>query len=180
ILSFTSRLSPIYHHQHHHSILTSNSNRSPSPTQSISKFAQVRDIFARAEVTTSVTTHNNNNNAIKNHISINSTTSQTIPCVEQCRSPKATTVLNAVQEYQRQHINVHQPAFKRFGQFNHSIIANTNRSSNINGARIRPSGPNSLNNNKLQNKPNIPAYATSSPKQLPKSIPKVNTNYHYQ
>ncbi|CAF5042610.1 unnamed protein product, partial [Rotaria magnacalcarata] len=39
ILSFTSRLSPIYHHQHHHSILTSNSNRSPSPTQSISKFA---------------------------------------------------------------------------------------------------------------------------------------------
>ncbi|CAF1653884.1 unnamed protein product [Rotaria magnacalcarata] len=172
ILSFTSRLSPIYHHQHHHSILTSNSNRSPSPTQSISKFAQVRDIFARAEVTTSVTTHNNNNNAIKNHISINSTTSQTIPCVEQCRSPKATTVLNAVQEYQRQHINVHQPAFKRFGQFNHSIIANTNRSSNINGARIRPSGPNSLNNNKLQNKPNIPAYATSSPKQLPKSIPK--------
>lgn len=174
ILSLGSRLSPLHYHYHHHGILTSNSNRSPSPTQSVSKFAQVRDIFARAGTTTSVTTHHPN--PIKNNIPTNTTIAQAAPNLEQARSPKATYVLNAVQQYQKQHINNHQPAFKRFGQFSNSVTSNTNRSSNVSGIKIRAVGSNGLNNNKPQNKSNIPAYVTSSPKQQPKPITRVITN----
>ncbi|CAF4243978.1 unnamed protein product [Rotaria sp. Silwood2] len=180
ILPLTSRLSPI----HHNLILTCHSNRSPSPTSSVSKFAQVRDMFARAQITTSVITHHSN--PIKNHIQINTTSSQINTTssqinssIEQSRSPKSTTVLNAVQEYQRQHINMHQPVAKRFTQLNNGVNSNVNRSSNIGGIRARVIGQSALNNNKLQNKSNLPAYATSSPKQQPKPIARVILSYNY-
>ncbi len=133
------------------------SNRSPSPTSSVSKFAQVRDIFARAEAATSVITHHPI--PIKNHIPANPPPPPLLPTptIEQ----KSLTVLNAVQEYQRQHINIHQPVFKRFV----SASSNPNRSPNIAGLRPRVIG-----NNKLQNKQSIPAYATSSPKMMTQVI----------
>jgi hypothetical protein len=146
----------------HHSMLISRSNRSPSPTSSVSKFAQVRDIFARAEATTSVPTHHPIPVKINNHISSNPPSSFTTPTIEQ----KSLTVLNAVQEYQRQHINIHQPAFKRFV----SAVTNPNRSPNIAGLRPRGIGQLVLNNHKLQNKQNVPAYATSSPKTITQVI----------
>jgi hypothetical protein len=137
----------------HPLMLTSRSNRSPSPTLSISKFAQVRDKFARAEVVTA-------------SIPIKTSTPclPTIPSLEKTRSPQSLTVLNAVQEYQRQHINNHQPAFKRFTQIN-----NGNRSPNIAALRSRGIAP----NNKFPNKPSLPAYVTSSPKQPAKPITRV-------
>jgi hypothetical protein len=155
-LSFPSRSSS----SHHHLILTSPS----PPTTSVSKFAQVRDIFARAEATTSV--KNYHSIPTKNHI----ISSHTIPSIEQCRSPKSASVLNAVQEYQRQHINNHQPAVRRFVQSGNNAISNANRSPNIGGLRSRGIG---LNNNKLQTKPSLSAYTTSSPQPQPKSISRV-------
>ncbi|CAF4722201.1 unnamed protein product, partial [Rotaria sp. Silwood2] len=81
--------------------------------------------------------------------------------------------------YQRQHINMHQPVAKRFTQLNNGVNSNVNRSSNIGGIRARVIGQSALNNNKLQNKSNLPAYATSSPKQQPKPIARVILSYNY-
>ncbi|CAF4395627.1 unnamed protein product [Adineta steineri] len=89
---------------------------------------------------------------------------------EQNRNTKSATVLNAVQEYQKQHINHHQPAIKRFNQFNNNAISNINRSSNILGLRSRAIGL----NNKFPNKQNLPAYVTTSPKQQPKPITRIS------
>jgi len=153
-LSFPLRSSP----SRHQLILTSS-----SPTSSGSKFAQVRDIFARAETaSTPVITHHSI--PIKNPIL----------SIEQTSNSKSVTVLNAVQEYQRQHINIHQPVSKRFIQLGNNPISNVNRSPNIGGLRSRGIGHiNFNNNNKLQNKQNLPAYVTSSPQQQSKSITRV-------
>ena len=141
---------------------TPRSNRSPSP---VSKFAQVRDIFARAEATTSI--------PMKNLIVSNLISSHTIPSIERTRSPKAASVLNAVQEYQRQHINNHQPMFKRFIPLANSGPASANRSPNISAIRPRAMGHVSANNNKLINKSSLSAYSTSSPQLQLKSITRV-------
>jgi hypothetical protein len=163
-LSFPLRSSP----SRHQLILTSS-----SPTSSGSKFAQVRDIFARAETaSTPVITHHSI--PIKNSIPSNITSSHIIPSIEQTSNSKSITVLNAVQEYQRQHINIHQPVSKRFIQLGNNPISNVNRSPNIGGLRSRGIGHiNFNNNNKLQNKQNLPAYVTSSPQQQSKSITRV-------
>ncbi|UJR10380.1 hypothetical protein I4U23_014585 [Adineta vaga] len=141
-----------------HSMLTTRSHRSPSPISSGSKFA---------------------------HTSL--PTISTIPNFEQSRSPKAITVLNAVQEYQRQHINNHQPNSKRFTQFHNGVVANLNRSSTNVNLRSRSVGQNNnniniINNNRYPNKQNLPAYVTSSPKQQPKPItrePSMSTQPKY-
>lgn len=144
----------------------------PPLSPSISKFAQVRDIFARAESAVIPQQHI----PIKSHNPPIVTPLNTIPAIEQSRSPKPVTVLNAVQEYQRQHINIHQPAYKRFTHLNAGAISNVNRSPNIGGLKPRSIGQFAFNN-KSQNKQMPPMYGTSSPKQQqqqqPKSITRV-------
>ena len=104
------------------------------------------------------------------------------PSIEQMHSPKSVTVLDAVQEYQRQHINIHQPVYKRFAHLGGGIL---NRPVNVNGnncLKPRGIGPfiTSNNNNKplIQNKPTLPtvlpSYVSSSPKQQSKPITRVN------
>lgn len=156
-LSFPTRSSPSCHH----TIL-------PCPSSPVSKFAQVRDIFARAEST----------KPIKNHHSIPTKThlgsSHIISSIEQCSNSKPANVLNAVQEYQRQHINISQPPYKRFIQVNNN--SNVNRSPNIGALRPRAAshvGLNNNNNNKFQHKQNLPAYTTPSPQQQIKPITRV-------
>ncbi len=155
VLSFTSRTSPSRHQY-----------LSASPPSPVSKFAQVRDIFARAEAA-------HHSNSLKNPTISNIISSHTIPSIERSRSPKAASVLNAVQEYQRQHINNHQPIFKRFVQLSNSGPSSANRSPNIGALRSRGIGNVPPNNNKLSNKPSLSAYSTSSPQQQLKSISRV-------
>ena len=142
---------------------TSRSTRSPSP---VSKFAQVRDIFARAEAITSI--------PMKNPTISNLISSHTIPSIERSRSPKAASVFNAVQEYQRQHINNHQPMFKRFIPSINTGPVSANRSPNIAPLRPRAPGHVNPNNNKLHNKPSLSAHSTSSPQLQLKSITRVS------
>ena len=150
-------------------MLTSRSNRSPSPVVFGSKFAQVRDIFARggggggAPATAAYPSA---------PIRASLPSLSAIPSLEQTRSPKTVTVLNAVQEYQRQHINNHQSNLKRFSQFHNGVVANLNRSATNGGLRSRNTGLNN-NANKFPVKQNLPAYVTSSPKQQPKPITRV-------
>ena len=165
--SASAALSP----SRHRLISTSHSNRSPSPTPSISKFAQVRDMFVRAEAKPSVTNHHPI--PMKTHVSINPTTLHTSPSNEQDHSLKATSVLNAVQEYQRQHINIYQPHFKRLTQSGSGAMNNAYRLPNFGGIRSRGNTPFGLNNNKLQNKQTQPSYVISSPKQQSKSSTQV-------
>jgi hypothetical protein len=154
-LSVTSRVSPA-----RHQFLPESS---PSP---VSKFAQVRDIFARAEAA-------HHSNPIKNPIISNIISSHTIPSIERSRSPKSASVFNAVQEYQRQHLNNHQPMFKRFIPLSNSGPASANRSPNIGILRSRGLSHANSNNNKLNTKPSLSAYSTSSPQQQLKSISRV-------
>ena len=180
-LFLASRPSPRSRHQ---LIITNQSNRSPSPlsSSSISKFAQVRDIFARAEASTANSHHYHHHHHLQHHIPIKNhvqnqhsssitSSSHQVPSIEQSGSPKPLTVLDAVQEYQKQHINIHQPGFKRFGHLGGGVF---NRPPNLNGNNnLKPRGIGSFisNNNKplLQNKqlPPIvlPNYVSSSPKQ---------------
>jgi len=134
-----------------------NHNRSPSPSSvsSASKFAQVRDIFARAEVAPTVHRH---------HVPIKQPAPQqthyVAPLIERGRSPaKSNTVLDAVQEYQRQHIHNPQAVYKRFahlggggggGGLGHSRPANFSGNSGIKPRGIAAF----ISNNKpiLQNK----------------------------
>jgi hypothetical protein len=179
-LFLASRPSP----QSRHQVVVT--NRSPSPTTPyVSKFAQVRDIFARAEAAAAAAANPNHYHhiPIKNHIQHPHSSSHQVSSIELCNSPKSVTVLDAVQEYQRQHINVHQSGYKRFGHLGGGIH---NRPMNFNGNNhVKPRGIGSFisnnNNNKplLQNKqappPTIvPSYVSSSPKQPPKPITRVN------
>ncbi|CAF1085415.1 unnamed protein product [Adineta ricciae] len=160
-----------------HSMLTSRSNRSPSPVVFGSKFAQVRDIFARGGGGGGPTTAAYPSAPIRASLPSLSA----IPSLEQTRSPKTVTVLNAVQEYQRQHINNHQSNLKRFTQFHSGVVANLNRSATNGGLRSRNTGLNN-NANKCPVKQNLPAYVTSSPKQQPKPItrePSMSTQPKY-
>jgi len=191
-LFLASRPSP---RSRHPLIITNQSNRSPSPlsSSSVSKFAQVRDIFARAEaaaVSVANSHHYHHHHIpIKNHIqnqhssSINSSSHQ-IPIIEQSSSPKPLTVLDAVQEYQKQHINIHQPGYKRFSHLGGGVY---NRPINFNANNcLKPRGIGAFisNNTKplLQNKQTppsvLPNYVSSSPKQLhhqSKPITRVNS-----
>jgi hypothetical protein len=143
----------------------------PPLSPSISKFAQVRDMFTRAGPAITPLHHIP---PIKPHTPPVVTSLHTIPAIEQSRSPQSVIVLNAVQEYQRQHINIHQPAYKRFAHLNLGSVSNANRSPNIGGgSRPRSVGQFSFTNNKLQNKQMQPVYGTSSPKQQPKPITRV-------
>jgi hypothetical protein len=185
-LFLAARSSPQSRHQ---SIIT---NRSPSPsTPSVAKFAQVRDIFARAEAVSAVANshhYHHHHIPIKNHnqnqhaSAINSSALPVSSSIERAHSPKSVTVLNAVQEYQRQHINIHQPVFKRFG---HLPVGVHNRPLNFNGNNnVKPRGIGSFitSNNKplLQNKQTPPppaappVYVSSSPQQPSKPITRVN------
>ena len=154
-LSVTSRVSPT-----RHQFLPG------SPPSPVSRFAQVRDIFARAEAA-------QHPNLIKNPTISNIISSHTIPSIERSRSPKAASVLNAVQEYQRQHLNNHQPMFKRFIPLSQSGPASANRSPNIGALRSRVINQMTPNNNRLITKPSLSAYSTSSPQQQLKSISRV-------
>jgi hypothetical protein len=167
VLPFTSRSPP----SRHHFLSTSRSNRSPSPASSVSKFAQVRDIFARATATTSAVIHHSI--PIKNPISSKIISSHSVSSIEQCQSPKSVTVLNAVQEYQKQHIKNHQSVYKRFAQLGNGAISNVNRSPNMGGVRPRGMGYMGFNNNKLQHKQSFCAYSVSSPQQQSKPIIRV-------
>ena len=187
-LFLATRVSPQSRQQ---SVIT---NRSPSPsTSSVSKFAQVRDIFARAEAAGAAIAshhyHHPHHIPIKPHIqsqhssAINSS-SHPVSSAERSHSPKPATVLNAVQEYQRQHINIHQPVYKRFG---HVPVGISNRPLNFNGnnyAKPRAIGSFISSNTKpiLQNKqipPTVlPNYISSSPKQQSKPITRVNLKYN--
>ena len=155
------------------SALLFSSNRSPSP---VSKFAQVRDIFARAEAATSIITHHAS--PIRNPVLSNIISSHTIPSIERSRSPKAASVFNAVQEYQRQHIHHPQQIPKRFIQLNHNGSASANRSPNIGALRSRSITNSNPNNNKLLNKQqSFSAYSTSSPQLQLKSISRVSESF---
>ncbi|CAF3490687.1 unnamed protein product [Adineta steineri] len=182
-LFLASRSSPRSRHQ---PIITNQSNRSPSPlsSSSISKFAQVRDIFARAEAASANSHHYHHHQhhhiPLKNpiqtqHLSSNNTTTHQVLSIDQTRSPKPITVLDAVQEYQKQHLNNHQPGYKRFGHLGGGGGIHNNRPLNFNGNNyLKPRGIASFisnNNNKplLQKKQTppaiIPSYILSSPKQ---------------
>ncbi|CAF1008646.1 unnamed protein product [Rotaria sordida] len=192
-LFLAARSSPQSRHQ---LIIT---NRSPSPSTSpVSKFAQVRDIFARAEAAAAaaVNSHHLHHHLhhlhhlhpshipIKNHIqNQHAPSSNQISSIERSRSPKSVTVLDAVQEYQRQHINNHHGAYKRFGHLGSGAGGGIhNRPINFNGNNyIRPRGIGAFiaSNNKaiLQNKQTpsavLPNLVPASPKQqhqLPKPI----------
>jgi hypothetical protein len=179
-LFLSSRASPQSRHQ---LPITTHSNRSPSPTSSVSKFAQVRDIFARAEAAAAGLHHHHNHH--HHHIPIkNPPSSVIIPSshhassIERSHSPKSVTVLSAVQEYQRQHINIHQAAHKRFVQLGGAVGVH-NRPINPNGNnyfRPRAIVPLSSNNNHkpvIQNKQTSPSFVLSSPKQQSKPITRV-------
>ena len=184
-LCVISRPSP----QSRHQLITTNcSNRSPSPsTPPVSKFAQVRDIFARAEAAAAAanTYHYHYRHSHPHHIPIknyvqnqqssstNSSSNQNLS-IEQTRSPKSVTVLSAVQEYQRQHINNHHAAYRRFGHLGgaggiHSRPSNFNANNYV---RSRGAGSFISNNNNkslLKNKQTTSTVLTncvsSSPKQ---------------
>lgn len=181
-LFLPSRASP----QSRHQVIVT--NRSPSPsTSSISKFAQVRDIFARAEAAASSSSNSHHHYhppppLHHQQIPIKNSTqnSHQVPPIERARSPKSGTVLDIVQEYQRQYINNHQPAYKRFA---HLGGGNPNRPLSFNGnSHIKPRGigsfiTNNINNKSLlQNKqpPTVPSnFITSSSKQPAKPITRV-------
>ena len=180
-LCVVSRPSP----QSHHQLITSNcSNRSSSPSiPPVSKFAQVRDIFARAEAAAAAAASNSHHyhyrHSHSHHIPIKiriqnqqssstSSSSHQNLSIEQTRSPKPVTVLSAVQEYQRQHINNHYAVYRRFG---HLGVAGGIHNRPNNYVRSRGVGSFISNNNKslLQNKPTPSTVLTgcvpSSPKQ---------------
>jgi hypothetical protein len=187
-LFLASRHSPQSRHQ---LVVTNQSNLSPSPsTPSVSKFAQVRDIFARAEAAAVANVHHYHHIPVKNHIQNSHPLSHQVSSIEQSRSPKSVTVLDAVQEYQRQHLNYHQPGYKRFAHLGGAIH---NRPMNFNGNNhLRPRGIGAFISNNINNKPLLqtkqpPPTATtilpsfisssSSPKQPLKPITRVNYFY---
>ena len=140
--------------------------RSPSP--STSKFAQVRDMFVRGE-----------GSAVSASGGVSTTTiihaqpptkhppssSQTLPSIDQSRSPKALTVLNAVQEYQRQHINNHQQASKRFSHLGIGGSVNGVRPAHVGNQRSRATIQSNCNLPKPQIKQCLSMQAAPSPKQ---------------
>ncbi|CAF2938413.1 unnamed protein product [Rotaria sp. Silwood2] len=164
--------------QSRHQLITT--NRSPSPS-AVSKFAQVRDIFARAEAAVAANSHHHHHVhhphiPIKNHIQNQHTPAvHQVLSIERTRSPKSVTVLDAVQEYQRQHINNHHAAYKRVGHLGGGVSgAVHNRPINLNANNyVRPRGIGAFiaNNNKplLQNKQTpsaaLPNFISASPKQ---------------
>lgn len=166
-LFLASRPSP----QNRHSFI--GSNRSPSPsTSSVSKFAQVRDIFARAEAAAAAAanTHHYHHIPLKHPIPNSYTSSPQVSTIERSRSPKSVTVLDAVQEYQRQHINVHQPGYKRFAHLGGGI--HNNRPMNFNGnPHVKPRGIGSFISTNINNKPLL------QNKQPPPLPPTVASNY---
>lgn len=206
-LFLASRPSPQPRHQVTTTTTTAAAaNRPPSP---VSNFAQVRDIFARAEAAAVAAanvhhhySHHNNNNYIPikihnqmAHVSAINNPSQPVLSIEKTRSPKSITVLDAVQEYQRQHLSNHHAAFKRFGHCGIGApsgpVAHApyhNRSVNFVGNNcVRPRGigafisSNAINKPMLQHKPAppvvLPSHVAASPKQhhLPsKAISPVN------
>lgn len=171
-LCLATRPSP---HSRH---LLSKANRSPSPsTSSISKFAQVRDIFARAEAAVSVNAlHNHQHHhyhhpvPIKHHQISNSHTSspQTLS-IERNPSPKPVTVLDAVQQYQRQHINNHQPGYKRFshlGAAAHSRPLNSHAQNHL-----KPRGIGAFISSNINNKLLLQNKQQPAPQQPPPPPP---------
>ena len=182
-LCLASRTSPQSRH------LLSKANRSPSPsTSSVSKFAQVRDIFARAEAAAANVHHNHHHAPIKHHIANSYTSSPPTSSIERNPSPKPITVLDAVQQYQRQYLNSHQPGYKRFSHFGGAA---NNRPINFHGQNhVKPRGigafiSSNLNNKLLlQNKQlppvsqvNVTSNCTPS---SPKPITRVSTSIIHQ
>jgi hypothetical protein len=149
-------------------------NRSPSPSiSSVSKFAQVRDIFARAEAAAAAAAnvHHYHHIPIKHHIPNSYTSSPQVSSIERSRSPKSVTVLDAVQEYQRQHINVHQPGYKRFAHLGGGIP--NNRPMNFNGNHhVKPRGIGSFISSNINNKPLL-----QNKQQQPPPTTTVASNY---
>jgi hypothetical protein len=168
---------------------------SPSPSSPIvSKFAQVRDMFARAEAVATGSQHHHHHHhhhqAAHHHqyiptkahpmasilSSTNNLSSHPAPSIERTLSPRPVTVLNAVQEYQKQHIKIHQPAHKRFNHLAGVTGALHHRPTNINGnicLRARNTVPLNVNNNNkafLHSKPTI-AVAQPHLSPLPKLQP---------
>jgi len=184
-LFLASRHSP----QSRHQVVVT--NRSPSPsTPSVTKFAQVRDIFARAEAAAVSNVHHYHHVPIKQPIQNLHPLSHQVSSIEQSRSPKSVTVLDAVQEYQRQHLNNHQPGYKRFGHLGGPIHY---RPMNFNGNNhLRPRGIGAFISNNINNRPLLqnkqlppptatttitPSFISSSPKQPLKPITRVNYFY---
>lgn len=133
-------------------------HRSPSPLPSTSKFAQVRDVFARAQPGAA------HPPAATKHVL--NTALHTLPAADANHTLKLTTVLNAVQEYQRQHIKASQPSAKRFAHLGAGALSNACRSTNVAGRSSRPTGPANV-------KANLSIQALSSPKAPPKSNSQV-------
>jgi hypothetical protein len=135
--------------------------RSTSPLPSTSKFAQVREMFARAQPTglsCSIPT--------KTSLPSVNLSAVVVPSTEivECTSPKATTVLHAVQEYQRQHIRIHSMASKRF-----TPVCTNNR---IHGQRAMPFVAFRARSQTSSNLLSTPSLSLS--KQPSKSIAQVN------
>lgn len=202
-LFLSSRPSP---QSRHPLISASHGQRSPSPSaSSVPKFAQVRDMFARAEAAVVGAHHHHLNHhhpppppfhhhqhvPMKPHppstamSSASNSLSQHLPPIESTRSPRSLTVLDAVLEYQRQHIKANQPAHKRFSHLGgggapvglHNRVSNA--SGNI-GVKARVVAPPNVNNIKshVVNKPAVvpTSFISSSPKQQhqpPKPITRV-------
>ena len=94
--------------------------------------------------------------------------------MERDGSPRPLTVLDAVHEYQRQHINIHQPAYKRFSHIVSGLSGPLHhRPNHFNGnaaMKPRPVAPINIHQNKSypHNKPTVvpSTFAiSSSPKQ---------------
>jgi hypothetical protein len=128
---------------------------------------------------------------MKHHIPNSYTSSPQVSTIERSHSPKSVTVLDAVQEYQRQHINVHQPGYKRFAHLGGAI--HNNRPMNSNGnLPAKPRGIGSFISSNINNKPllqtkqHIPpppqppvAVASNYVSSSPKTITRVNRKYFH-
>lgn len=126
-------------------------HRSPSPLRTSSKFALVRDMFARGggsgggSATAGSSSGLMTNPTKHMFTSMSNHSSQGTPAFETSRSPKMnTTVLNAVQEYQRQHINNRQSALAK--KFAHLGVTSHRSATTNNLFRAK------ANNNPIQNK----------------------------
>ena len=139
-------------------------HRSPSPLPSTSKFAQVRDVFARAQPAVCHPPL-----AAKHLPSTPVNISlPTTPSADANRTLKLTTVLNAVQEYQRQHIKASQAPTKRFAHLGASALSSVYRATNLTGRSARPGGAGNTNV-----KASLSIQTLASPKAPPKSTRQV-------
>ena len=193
--------------QSHVPSASANRSPSPSPSSGVSKFAQVRDIFARAEAAAAGIHHHHHHYHHPpppppppptshfhhhQHIPLKPHTNNQLPPVlappinpishlapsmERIGSPRSLTVLNAVQEYQRQHINNQQAAQRRFSHLGggiHIRPPNPNGNMYLKSRGIVPMPP----NNHKSFLPNRPAPLSGPPNFISPLLKQIPLQQH--